>query len=78
MDTSTSLLFTIGYSFLFWDASSNVHYGYAVNFTMNDAWLRLAAQAFLKHVYKLHELNKFPTPFTQINIHKQKIKISTK
>jgi hypothetical protein len=32
INTSTSLLFTIGYSFLFWDASSNVHYGYAVNF----------------------------------------------
>jgi hypothetical protein len=32
MNTSTSHLFTIGYSFLFWDASSNVHYGYAINF----------------------------------------------
>jgi hypothetical protein len=32
MNTLISLLFTIGYHFLLWDASSNVHYGYAVNF----------------------------------------------
>jgi hypothetical protein len=30
MDTSASLLFTIRYNFLFWDASLNVHYGYVI------------------------------------------------
>jgi hypothetical protein len=47
MNTSASLLFTIGIAFYFEMRRRMSTMGMLYIFTMNYAWLRLAAQAFL-------------------------------
>jgi hypothetical protein len=78
MNTLTSLLFTIGYSFLFWDASSNVHYGYALNFHHEWCMVYISGPGVSLTYIQTPWAHKFPTYFTSLGIHKQKIMISTK
>jgi hypothetical protein len=77
MNTSTSLLFIICIAFYFEMRRRMSTMGMLQISTMNYAWLRLAAQAFPQHIYKLHDPHKIPNSFHTAGIHKQKITIST-
>jgi hypothetical protein len=71
MNTSASLLYTIGIAFYFEMHRRMSTMGMLWISTMNYAWLRLAAQAFLWHIYKLHDPARFPTCFTsRVSINK--------
>jgi hypothetical protein len=65
------------YSFLLWDASSNVHYGHAVNFHHEwcMAWISSLGIS-LTHIQTPWS-RKIPNLFHIASIHKQKITIST-
>jgi hypothetical protein len=72
MNTSTSLLFTICIVFYFEMRRRMFTMDMLQISTINYAWLRLAAQAFLQHIYKLHELHNIPIYFTpRVSINKR-------